>query len=69
MCRWEQLVVPGDVSKEEDVKALFERAIETFGKSCDPSSSSSSVDYSTSISYSNADLETLGRLDLLFNVR
>lgn len=31
MCRWEQLIVPGDLSKEEDVKALFERTIETFG--------------------------------------
>lgn len=31
MCRWEQLIVPGDLSKEEDVKVLFERTIETFG--------------------------------------
>lgn len=32
MCRWEQVIVPGDLSKEEDVKTLFARAIETFGK-------------------------------------
>lgn len=32
MCRWEQLIVPGDLSKEEDVKVLFERTIETFGR-------------------------------------
>lgn len=32
MCRWEQLVVPGDVSQEEDVKALFSQTIETFGE-------------------------------------
>ncbi|KAF8307339.1 cytochrome P450 [Clavulina sp. PMI_390] len=32
MCRWENLVVPGDVSKEDDVKTLFKQAVDTFGR-------------------------------------
>ncbi|KAF9514627.1 hypothetical protein BS47DRAFT_1381925 [Hydnum rufescens UP504] len=31
-CRWETLIVPGDVSKEEDVARLFTRTMNTFGR-------------------------------------
>lgn len=55
------MIVPGDLSKEEDVKALFARALETFGAYFND----------LVLRYVRAQLNFVassGRVDLLFNV-